>query len=245
MCAAFFLTGLVDAVCGGGGLISIPVLMMTGIPPHTVIGTNQSVAGTGLLASFLKYRKTGYIYWPVALSAAPTVLLGAVLGAQMNLMVPERLLQILLIILVPVVAIVVLTNRDFGTENRIETLANRQMILRAMIIGLIVGIYQGFYGAGSGTFMILALTMFLRQDLVQASGTAKFMLLIALIAGAVTYIASGNVIWKIAIPGMIFNAAGGYCGAMMAVRKGETIIRPMFIGILILLVIKTIADLLP
>lgn len=242
LCAALFLTGLVDAVCGGGGLISIAALMTTGIPSHMVIGTNQTVATTGLMTSILKFRESGQIHWPVARSSAPSALVGAVLGARLNLLVPEKILQWILILMVPVIAAVVLMNKEFGTENRIDTLSDHQITVRAAIIGFVLGAYQGFYGAGSGTFVILAFVVFLRQDLVGASGTAKVMLLAALLAGAVTYIASGNVLWNAVLPCMVFNILGNYCGSVLAVRKGAKVIRPMFLGILLLLVVKIGAD---
>lgn len=242
LCAAFFLAGLVDAACGGGGLISIATLMMTGIPSHTVIGTNQTIAAGGLIASFLKYNKTGQIYWPVAFRSAPAALLGAILGARWNLLVSERALQFNLIILVPVIAVTVLTNKEFGTENQIDTLSKTQMTIRAALIGFVLGAYQGFYGAGSGTFVILAFVLFLRQDLVRASGTAKVMLIVALLAGAAVYIRSGNVLWPVVLPCILFNIIGGYYGALLAVRKGAKVIRPMFIAILVLLVVRIAAD---
>ena len=96
VCLAYFMAGLVDAVCGGGGLISIPVLMMTGVPVHSIMGTNQSAMSLGSIVSFLKFRKSGYLHWSSALAAAPAALIGAVIGARLNLLLPETVLQIIL-----------------------------------------------------------------------------------------------------------------------------------------------------
>ncbi len=244
VCAAYFLAGLVDAVCGGGGLISIPVLMMAGVPVHSIMGTNQNAMTPGSVVSFLKFRQSGYLNWPSALIASPSALVGAFIGARLNLLLPENVLRIILIVLVPVIACIVLFNKHFGDENGTHTLSRRRIAASSLAIGFVVGMYQGFYGAGSGTFFLLAFALLLKMDLVTASGTTKFVLMAALLTGAVTYIFSGAVLWSIVIPAAVFNIAGSYAGAVIAVRGGTKIIRPMFGVILVLLVVKIIGDML-
>ena len=243
LCAAFFFSGAVDAVCGGGGLISIPVLMMTGVPAHSIMGINQCVSTPGIFLSYAKYRKSGFISRRPAICAAVVSLAGSALGARINLLIPEFILKIILIALVPLIGGIVLFCRNLGAENRMEELSVRTITVWSLVIGFFIGLYQGFYGAGSGTLFLLAFSLILKMDLVTASGTTKFVLIAAVTMGAVTYALSGVVIWPIVLPAVLFNVAGSYVGTIIAVRKGARIIRPMFAVILVLLVIRIISDL--
>ena len=124
-----------------------------------------------------------------------------------------------------------------------EEFSVRTITVWSIMIGFFIGLYQGFYGAGSGTLFLLAFSLILKMDLVTASGTTKFVLIAAVTMRAVTYALSGVVIWPIVLPAVLFNVAGSYVGTIIAVRKGARIIRPMFAVILVLLVIRIISDL--
>lgn len=245
ICLAYFTAAMFDAVCGGGGLIGIPVLMMCGVPIHSVFGCNQGILVTGTVVSFLKYRSSGYINKTIALYSAPVALAGGILGARLNLLLPDEALKIILVILIPVIAFAVLFKKDFGETNLSDTLPRRRMIILSIFSGLLIGIYQGFYGAGSGTFFVLMLTLLLRLDLVTATGTAKPALMLATAAGAATYAVSGEILWQYVLPAIPFCLAGSYAGAKLAVRGGVRVIRPMFVIVLVLLTAKIISEILP
>ena len=108
LCAAFFFAGVVDAVCGGGGLITLPVFMMTGFPTHMITGTNQCGIIAGSLTSFLKYRRHGCVHWATVLPVVPLAMVGSFLGARLNMVLPAETLQLVMIALLPVVAVLVL-----------------------------------------------------------------------------------------------------------------------------------------
>ena len=146
VCPLVFLSGLVDAVAGGGGLISLPAYLLAGLPPHAATATNKcgSVFGTGL--STLRFLKNGRVrLGPAAVSAA-TALLGSVLGARLCLLVPDTFLHYFLVAALPVLAVFLLLKRDFGLENKADALSGPLLMLLSGLIGLVLGLYDGFFG---------------------------------------------------------------------------------------------------
>ena len=231
----FFFSGIIDAVCGGGGLLSMPMYMAIGFPAHVVTGTNQCSIFFGGATSLLRYARAGKIHWPSAWLAGPLAILGAFLGARLNLIMPERILEIIMIVLLPVVTAVILAKPNFGAENRVHELTKKQHVLASLFIGVIIGGYQGFYGAGSGTFFMLGFALLCKLDLTTASGNTKFVAFCANLASAATYAFSGAVVWPAVLLATATNVAGSYLGAGMAMKKGARLIRPMFLFVLALL----------
>lgn len=244
LAVTFFFAGIIDAVCGGGGLLSMPMFMAVGFPAHMVTGTNQCSIFFGGATSLLRYMRGGRIHWPTALMTGPLAIFGAFLGAKLNLFLPERVLEIVMLALLPVVAGVILLKRDFGKENRVHELSRAQMVFGALFIGLVVGGYQGFYGAGSGTFFLLSFSLLHRLDLTTASGNTKFVAFCANVSSAATFALSGMVIWPAVLLATAFNVAGSYLGAGLAMKKGAKVIRPMFLAMLALLFVRLLTTIL-
>lgn len=234
----FFFSGVIDAVCGGGGLLSMPMYMAVGFPAHYVTGTNQCSIFFGGVTSLLRYMKGGCIHWPTALVTGPLAILGAFLGAKLNLILPERILEMIMVLLIPVAAAVILMKRDFGRENRVDTLTPGRKLAGALFIGLVVGAYQGFYGAGSGAFFMLGFCLLHKLDLTAASGNTKFVAFCANLSSAATFAFSGMVVWPAVALATVFNVAGSYIGAGLAMKKGARLIRPMFLFVLALLFVR-------
>ncbi|MBP3656818.1 MAG: TSUP family transporter [Clostridia bacterium] len=234
----FFFSGIIDAVCGGGGLLSMPMYLTIGFPAHLVTGTNQCSIFFGGATSLVRYMRGGRIHWPSALTAAPLAIVGAFLGARLNLVLPERILEIVMIVLVPLVAAVILFKRDFGAENHINEISSGRMLAGALVIGLVIGAYQGFYGAGSGTFFMLGFCLLTRLDLTTASGNTKVVAFCANLSSAATFALSGAVVWPAVLLATVFNIAGSYIGAGLAMKRGAKIIRPMFLFVLALLFLR-------
>lgn len=237
---AFFFAGIMDAVSGGGGLLTLPTFILVGFPTHFIAGTNQCSCLLGSLTALYRYVKSGKIYWFTAIISAITAVIGSVFGAKLNLIIPERYLQIIMLVLLPVVALVILMNKEFGEENRMDTLSKNQLIIRAVLIGLVLGAYTGFYGAGGGTFILLSFALFTRLDLITASGNTKVCSTAATLTASLTYALSGAIVWPVVVCAMVFNIAGNYIGANLALRKGAKIIRPMFMLVLVLLFARLI-----
>ena len=234
----FFFSGIIDAVCGGGGLLSMPMYMAVGFPAHYVTGTNQCSIFFGGVTSLLRYMKAKRIHWPTALITGPLAIFGAFLGAKLNLVLPERILEIVMVLLIPVAAAVILMKRDFGSENRVAEISSGRKLFGALFIGLVVGAYQGFYGAGSGAFFMLGFCLLHKLDLTMASGNTKFVAVCANISSAATFALSGMVVWPAVLLATVFNVAGSYIGAGLAMKKGAKVIRPMFLFVLALLFVR-------
>ena len=145
-----------------------------------------------------------------------------------------------MIVLLPVVTAVILMKPNFGAENRVHALSKRQYVLASLFIGIIIGGYQGFYGAGSGTFIMLGFALLCKLDLTTASGNTKFVAFCANLASAATYALSGAVVWPAVLLATMTNVAGSYIGAGLALRKGAKVIRPMFLFVLGLLFVRLI-----
>lgn len=235
---AFFLAGIIDAVSGGGGLLTLPTFMLMGFPAHLIAGTNQCSCCVGSLISLGRFAKNGRIYWKTAAIATPVSLLGSILGAELNLMVPERYLQLIMIVLIPIAAVVLLLNRNFGLENHADELTRSQQVAVALFVGLVWGTYTGFYGAGGGTFILLSFALLNKLDLVTASGNTKVCASVASLTAAVTYTISGAVVWQVVLPAALLNILGNYIGAGLALHKGAKVIRPMFFAVLLMLLVR-------
>ncbi len=242
-CLAFFFAGVIDSISGGGGLITIPVMLAVGIPVHYITGTNQFSAWLGTGVAAYKYVKSGNIHFRSALITIPFAVLCSYIGAKMNLMIPDRYLKIFMLVTVPIIAVFLFTNKKLGSDDRADEQTPRSVAVWSAVIGIVLGWYQGFYGPGAGTFFMLAYAALLKLSLVRATGNTRFVVAIASVTSVITYAASGAVIWKLAIAATVFNIAGSYLGASLAIRNGAKIIRPIMFCMVALLMVKLIFDL--
>ena len=240
-----FLTGFVDSVAGGGGLISIPAYLFVGLPVHLASGTNKVVNGIGTASATWRYFRSGKIRMRIALWAAAGALGGAFVGARLALRMPEQILQACLLIALPVVAVFLAVKKDFGTTGTPEgkELPPAKEHMLSLVIGLVIGLYDGLVGPGTGTFLIMGFTLVLGMDLITASGCAKVVNLASNIASASVWIAGGKVIWSIVLPAVIFVVAGNQCGARYAIRGGSSKVRGMIFVVLGMLFVKMIWEL--
>ena len=242
VCPLVFLAGLVDSVAGGGGLISLPAYLLAGLPPHLATATNKCSSTFGTFLTTVRFLRHGHVH---AVSAGLSVvfsLVGSWLGARLNMVLPEVYLYWFLLGSLPVIAVVIILKRDLGAENRMDALSTRALLVRCAAIALVIGAYDGFFGPGTGTFLVLALTGLCGFDLLTASGNAKVMNLTSNIAAFVTFAFSGNILWTLGIPAALFGIAGQYVGSGLALKNGAKVIRPMFLLVLVLLLGTAVYD---
>lgn len=244
VCPLVFLAGLVDAVAGGGGLIALPAYLVAGLPPHMASATSKCSSVFGTVVSTVRFLKEGRFHRQAAILSALTALAGSALGTRLNLLLSEEILRWVLIIFLPLMAVALLFKRDFGLDSTVETLSPKALLVFSSLIGLVLGCYDGFFGPGTGTFLILAFTALCRFDLVTASGNAKVVNLCSNLAAFVTFAFAGKILWTLGLPAALFSIAGHYVGSSLALTKGAKIIRPMFFVVLGLLLVKMVADLL-
>ena len=242
VCPLVFLGGLIDAVAGGGGLITLPAYLLAGLPPHAASATNKCGNVFGTLLSTGRFLKHGDIHIPTAVVGALGALAGAWMGAKLNLLVSEQVLYWLMLIVVPVMAVFLLFKRDFGTEDRSDQFGKLRLLFMSALIGLGVGAYDGFFGPGAGTFLMLAFSGLCKFDLLKASGNTKAANSASNLASLITFAMAGKVMWSVGIPAAVCGIAGNYVGSGLALKKGAKIIRPMFFVVLVLLLLRLVSD---
>lgn len=192
-CTGVFLASLLDAIAGGGGIISLPTYLLAGLPIHMALGTNKVSASLGSLASTGRYIHQGYIDWKLAVPSVVLALLGSMGGTRLQLLVDETYLQYLLLVVLPVVAVVVLRQREFREIP--GNIPRRRQAAVVLTASLIIGAYDGFYGPGTGTFLLLVYTGLGQMDVRTASGNVKAVNLASGIGSLVTAVLYGQVFW--------------------------------------------------
>ena len=149
----------------------LPAYMLTGLPTHQCIATNKMSAFMGTSVATAKYAKNGYMPWKIALFCIPCALCGSALGANIALMISDTILKIIMLVIIPLTAVYVLTRKgDFSSE---RDLSFKLTVIVCSMIAFIIGIYDGFYGPGTGTFLILLLTGIAGMDIRKANGLTK------------------------------------------------------------------------
>ncbi len=237
---AAFAAGFVDAIAGGGGLISLPALMAVGLPPHAALATNKGQSVFGATASLTGYARAGLVDRRRALLGFPAGFLGALLGARLVLLVrPETLRPIVVVLLLCVVAFLSL-RPNLGEDGVRVPRGTRRIVL----IALVMGLYDGFFGPGVGTFLIIALVALVGLDLARASAEAKVVNFASNLAAVILFGSRGLVLWSIALPMAFAQFCGGWLGARFAIRRGSRVVRGMVMLVAIALALKLGQDML-
>ena len=237
-----FLGGFVDSAAGGGGLISLPAYLFVGLPPHTAIGCNKFSSACGTTLSAARFFKNGAVDWQVAAVSAVCSFVASYLGIRIALMINQESLKTVLVIVLPIVAVLLLFKRNFGTENKSADIPKKKALILAACTGLVIGFYDGLIGPGTGTIAIIVFSAGMKYDLKTASGNAKVMNLASNYASLIAVITGNKVIYSIAIPAAVFGIIGNYIGAGFAIKKGTAFIKPLMICVIILLFGKLFYD---
>lgn len=239
VCPLVFLAGFVDSVAGGGGLISLPAYLFVGLPPHIASGTNKVVNSMGTALATWKYYKSGKIRMTLALLAAMGALAGSSIGTKIALYLDQEVLQMILLVALPVAAVIMVIKKDFGKDTATEPHADTpKEKLSCLLIGVVMGCYDGMIGPGTGTFMIMAFTAIVGMDLLTASGCAKMGNLASNVASAILWFINGQVMLTLVIPCAACNMLGSWLGSRYAIKGGSQKIRGMIFVVLGLLFIK-------
>ena len=240
ICPLVFLAGFVDSIAGGGGLISLPAYLVAGLPIHMAYGTNKFAMSLGTLMSTTKYLRSGHVRLRPALTAAAGALVGSWAGARLALLLDERYLHYCLMVILPLAAGFLLFNRGFGATQR-QQLAPTKLYPLCLVCGLVIGCYDGFFGPGTGTFLILAFTL-LGFDLVTASGNAKMVNLASNIAAVAAFGLGGSVLLPVGLPAALCAILGNYLGARLAIKRGAAFIGPVAVAAVALLFTRILWD---
>ena len=230
-----FLAAAVDAIAGGGGLISLPAYTLAGLDYDFASGNNKFSSTFGTLTATVRYYRSGALRVRPALIAALLALPGSWLGTRAAMALGNRIMQGFMVFAIPAVGAAVLFKRKRPERSRPFT---RRQYPVCAAIGLVMGFYDGFFGPGTGTFLLLLFSWLLGMDMVTASATSKPVNLFSNIASLVTRIAAGNVIFALAIPAVCCSVAGGWLGARLALTRGARLVRAVLLGVLALLTVR-------
>lgn len=238
------MASFLDAVSGGGGLLSLPAYLFTGMPVHNAYACNKVCYNIGTAVSALRYLRNGLIDRKAATFIGGITFLCSLAASRVVLWLPDRPLRFLILCSMPFVAVLILSSRTYPQEDQSRSLPSQKRLLFWVLTALVMGAYDGILGPGSGTLAILLFTKWLRYDLKTASGNAKIVVFSSSLAGAISYILAGKVLWAYAVPTALCGILGGYVGAGMAIRKGARFIRPMMLLIAAALIVKLFLELL-
>ena len=239
VCPLVLLAGFVDAIGGGGGLISLPAYLIAGLPAHQAIATNKmsSTCGTSLAAA--RFAKKGLIPWKLALPCVAAGLGGAWCGAHLSLLVDTQVLTKVLYVILPLTAILVL-RKGVLKDGETQVKADRKTMLTAAASSLVIGVYDGFYGPGTGTFLIVAFSLFAKMDVRSANGLCKAVNLTTNVTSLIVFLRGGQVVITLGLAAAACNMIGGYLGAGMAMKEGAKITQPIILFVLFLLLLRVI-----
>ncbi len=243
ICPLVFAASLLDAVAGGGGLVSLPAYLLAGLPPHNAIATNKLSSSIGTCASTARFIKNGCVDWPTALPSGILALLGSVAGAKLILAIDDNAIRYIMLVLVPVLAFVVLKKRDLAAVE-LEHVSRRRQLLVICIAALVVGMYDGFYGPGTGTFLLIAYTQLAKLPVRLAAGNVKIANLASNVGSLVVFLIHGQAIILIGLISAVFAIAGHFIGAGLLLKNGAKIVKPFVLTVLGLLFVRLIYDLI-
>jgi len=241
VCPLVFLAGLVDAISGGGGLISLPAYTFAGLPIHSAIATNKMSSTMGTSIATAKYIKNKFVPWKLVPLSIIGAFIGSSAGANLALLVTDYYFKLLLLLIVPVAAFYVLKSKHLSEDG--DLIVNSRNIIISGLISFGVGVYDGFYGPGTGTFLILLLTLFTHMKLSNANGLTKVINLTTNIAALTVFLLNGKVLIPLGLTAGAFNIAGNYIGSTMFTKKSGKFTRPFLLLILVLFYIKLLYEL--
>ncbi len=236
-----FFASFVDAIGGGGGIISVPVYLLAGLPTHFALGTNKLSSCIGTAASAFRYVKNRCVDWGLAVPSIVLALVGSHFGTRLQLMLEERYLKYLLLVVLPLVAVILMRQKTFP-EQRQEVSPGLQ---KSIVWGfsILIGVYDGFYGPGTGTFLLLVYCNLAKLDIRTASGNVKLVNLASNIGSVLTSLMAGKVLVPIGLIAAVFSIAGHYIGAGLTLKNGSKIVRPVILVVLGLLALKVFLEL--
>ncbi|PIR21070.1 MAG: hypothetical protein COV45_02770 [Deltaproteobacteria bacterium CG11_big_fil_rev_8_21_14_0_20_47_16] len=224
-----FVAGFIDSVAGGGGLITVPAYLIAGFPPATLLGTNKCVSTMGTVVSASKYIHSGRILWPVAIIGIPCSLIGSVWGAHTVALLDASIVRKIILVALPLAAAITLIPKPHGhIETDIGWRSLRLWIL-IPIISFGLGWYDGFFGPGTGSLLIMLMYGIAGMSLIHAAAVGRLFNLVSNASALFTFMWHGQVWYKAALPLGIAGIAGHWCGSHLAIKRGHGMVRGMLV----------------
>lgn len=246
LCMAAFAAGFVDSIVGGGGLIQTPAVLIAlpGHPVATLLGTTKipSFSGTSLAA--LQYVRRVAMKWKLVLVLALLAFAAAWTGSFTVSVVSNSFMKPFIFAVLIFVAIYTYLKKDFGTLTRAGTTPAKEFLYGGLF-ALAIGFYDGFIGPGAGSFMVLFFIAVLGFDFLHASAHAKLVNMATNLGSIVFFAGSGHILYRYALPMALFNILGSLFGARLAILRGNSFIRKVFLVVVMATLLRLGYDLLP
>lgn len=231
------VAGFVDAMAGGGGLLTIPALLLTGMNPVAVLATNKLQACAGSFSASLMMIKKGLIHPKMMKIALIMALLGSAIGTILVQMSPPDFLRKILPFVIGAVGLYTLFSPNLG---KLQTTPKISQTVYDRTFAPLIGFYDGYFGPGVGTFFSLSQVVLRGRDLVQATARAKLLNFATNMASLIFFIVGGQVVWLVGFVMMIGQVFGAYLGSQMVVKNGTTLIRPVIVIVCFMMVAKLV-----
>lgn len=239
LCLFAFLAGFIDSIVGGGGLIQLPamLLLLKGVPTPTVFGTGKVSSLMGTAAALRRYAGQVPMQWRSVGPAAVAAGIFAFLGARVVSSLPKEMLPPLVLGLLVVIAIYTFWRKDFGAIHAPRLPAAREPYYGALI-GMLIGFYDGFFGPGTGSFLLFAFVGLFGYDFLTASASSKLVNVTTNLASLAYFAYTGQILWAVALPMALCNMLGSTLGAHIALKQGTGFVRVLFLGVVGALILK-------
>lgn len=237
--AAAFAAGFVDSIAGGGGLITIPALLLAGFSPVAALGTNKLQGMFGSGSATIHYAANGQVDLRRQLPSALLALVGGAIGALLATVVPGDFLRALLPVLLIAIALYFAFKPNMNDVDRAERLSP---LLFGLTVVPAVGLYDGLFGPGTGSFLMLAFVTLAGYGVLKATAHTKLLNFASNIGGFVVFAAVGVIDWKIGLVMGVAQFLGARIGASLAIRVGARLIKPLLVVVCVALAVKLLAD---
>ncbi len=238
VCPLVFLAGLVDSIAGGGGLISLPAYLLAGLPAHNAIATNKLSSFMGISLASARFFKNRLIDIKLAIPSMILAVCGSGAGAQLILLISDSIIKYILLFVLPAVAAIMILKKDF--EPASTDISRKKQAAIVFISSFLIGMYDGFYGPGTGTFLLIIYTQIAKMPVKTAAGNVKAVNFASNLGGLIVFVANGRTIYLLGLTAGIFSIIGNYIGSGLVLKNGAKIVRPIIIFVLALLFAKII-----
>ncbi len=241
LCFAGFAAAAVDAIAGGGGLISLPSILAAGVPAHFALGTNKFASSFGAFTSAFTFTRSGKVFVPLMKFTVPCTLVGSVIGVLTALKIDQSFLKVIILLLVFATAIYTIVKKDFGNEDKFAGLTKKN-IIQGCVFAFSLGFYDGFFGPGTGSFLIFLFISIYGFDFTTAAGNSKVLNFVSNITSLVMFAVNGKMYFMVGIPMAVAMIAGARVGSKIAIKNGAKVIKPIFVTIALILTLKLLFD---
>ena len=234
------LAGIIDGIAGGGGIIALPTYLLTGMPVLSAYACNKLQSGFGTLCSAMTLVKNKYVDFKTTLCALPCTICASMLATELLKSFDDDIIKTIIACCLPIPVVLMFLRRKMSSGTVTSRRLDVKTVLLSMLCGAILGTYDALFGPGGGTIAIMLFSILMSYDLRVGSGNGKIIIVASNLTAMISHIASGYMIWHVAIPCALANMLGSYIGAKLIVKKGEKLVFPTMLLVITLLIGQTI-----